>query len=222
MHLCDELVSHIFSNPRAWSPCFPYPQLSILFSQRLFPSPSPVPVSPFPALQKGAVSALPKIITAGFKAIHLIYFFTCGVDEVKCWQIRKGTKAPQAAGTIHTDFEKGFICAEVGAETIDSVYDGHRFLRIRRRMYQELVTFGALRAGRETSSSLKLSSFGGQIPSKTSPCMPQMLSKSLRVWHQMTKEMAFSLASHLRFGQESRQCPFWAKKELSMQKVPRA
>ncbi|MEW5302457.1 MAG: hypothetical protein WDW36_005239 [Sanguina aurantia] len=63
--------------------------------------------------EKGAVSALPKIITAGFKAIHLIYFFTCGVDEVKCWQIRKGTKAPQAAGTIHTDFEKGFICAEV-------------------------------------------------------------------------------------------------------------
>lgn len=61
----------------------------------------------------GATSALPKIITAGFKAVHLIYFFTCGVDEVKCWQIRKGTKAPQAAGTIHGDFEKGFICAEV-------------------------------------------------------------------------------------------------------------
>jgi len=58
-------------------------------------------------------SALNKIITAGFKAVQLQYFFTAGEDEVKCWQIRKGTKAPQAAGAIHTDFERGFICAEV-------------------------------------------------------------------------------------------------------------
>lgn len=46
----------------------------------------------------GAVSVLPKIITTGFKAIHLIYFFTAGSDEVKCWQIRKGIKAPQVGG----------------------------------------------------------------------------------------------------------------------------
>lgn len=58
-------------------------------------------------------SALNKIIVAGFKAVHLIYFFTAGQDEVKCWQIRKLSKAPQAAGAIHTDFERGFICAEV-------------------------------------------------------------------------------------------------------------
>ncbi|GBG59216.1 hypothetical protein CBR_g32232 [Chara braunii] len=58
-------------------------------------------------------SALPKIIKTGFAAIHLIYFFTAGADEVKCWSIRKQTKAPQAAGAIHTDFERGFICAEV-------------------------------------------------------------------------------------------------------------
>lgn len=58
-------------------------------------------------------SALPKIIKTGFTAINLIYFFTAGPDEVKCWQIRKQSKAPQAAGTIHTDFERGFICAEV-------------------------------------------------------------------------------------------------------------
>lgn len=63
--------------------------------------------------EQGAPSVLSKIITTGFRAIHLIYFFTAGADEVKCWQIRKGTKAPQAAGTIHTDFEKGFVCAEV-------------------------------------------------------------------------------------------------------------
>ncbi|KMZ63764.1 Threonine--tRNA ligase [Zostera marina] len=58
-------------------------------------------------------SALPKIIKTGFSSINLIYFFTAGPDEVKCWQIRRNTKAPQAAGTIHTDFERGFICAEV-------------------------------------------------------------------------------------------------------------
>ena len=59
------------------------------------------------------VSGLDKIVTTGFRAINLIYFFTAGADEVKCWQIRKGTKAPGAAGAIHTDFERGFICAEV-------------------------------------------------------------------------------------------------------------
>ncbi|KAF1890601.1 hypothetical protein Lal_00013196 [Lupinus albus] len=58
-------------------------------------------------------SALPKIIKTGFASINLIYFFTAGPDEVKCWQIRRHTKAPQAAGAIHTDFERGFICAEV-------------------------------------------------------------------------------------------------------------
>ena len=60
-------------------------------------------------------SVLPKIIKTGFSTIHLIYFFTAGPDEVKAWCIRKGFKAPQAAGAIHTDFERGFICAEVMA-----------------------------------------------------------------------------------------------------------
>lgn len=58
-------------------------------------------------------SALPKIITNGYKALNLQYFFTCGHDEVRAWTIMKGTRAPQAAGKIHTDFEKGFIMAEV-------------------------------------------------------------------------------------------------------------
>mmetsp|Transcript_8909 Transcript_8909/g.26742 ORF Transcript_8909/g.26742 Transcript_8909/m.26742 type:complete len:405 (+) Transcript_8909:121-1335(+) len=58
-------------------------------------------------------SMLIKIIKTGFNTLQLIYFFTAGADEVKCWTIRRGTLAPQAAGTIHTDFEKGFICAEV-------------------------------------------------------------------------------------------------------------
>lgn len=59
------------------------------------------------------VSVLPKVIKTAFAMVHLIYFFTAGPDEVKGWCIRKGFKAPQAAGTIHTDFERGFICAEV-------------------------------------------------------------------------------------------------------------
>lgn len=46
-------------------------------------------------VQIGATSALPKIITTGFRAVQLIYFFTAGEDEVRCWQIRRGTKAPQ-------------------------------------------------------------------------------------------------------------------------------
>jgi len=58
-------------------------------------------------------SGIPKIIKTGYHSLELIHFFTCGADEVKCWTIRSGTKAPQAAGVIHTDFEKGFICAEV-------------------------------------------------------------------------------------------------------------
>jgi len=60
-------------------------------------------------------SMLDKIITAGYKALHLIHFFTAGEDEVRCWTIREGTKSPQAGGTIHSDFEKGFICAETMA-----------------------------------------------------------------------------------------------------------
>eukprot|EP00921_Rhytidocystis_pertsovi_P018084 GHVQ01028483.1.p1 GENE.GHVQ01028483.1~~GHVQ01028483.1.p1 ORF type:complete len:396 (+),score=59.02 GHVQ01028483.1:54-1241(+) len=58
-------------------------------------------------------SMLDKIIQTGYSSLQLIHFFTSGEDEVKCWTIRKFTKAPQAAGTIHTDFERGFICAEV-------------------------------------------------------------------------------------------------------------
>ena len=60
-----------------------------------------------------AASALEKIIVQGYKGLHLEYFFTCGPDEVKAWTIQKNTKAPQAAGRIHGDFEKGFIMAEV-------------------------------------------------------------------------------------------------------------
>lgn len=57
----------------------------------------------------GADSALPKIILQMRKALNLGSFFTTGTDEVRQWTIRNGTKAPQAAGVIHGDFEKTFI-----------------------------------------------------------------------------------------------------------------
>ncbi|KAF9574145.1 hypothetical protein EC968_007240 [Mortierella alpina] len=60
----------------------------------------------------GTQSSLPKIIVSGYSALNLIYYFTAGPMESRCWTIRKGTKAPQAAGVIHTDFERGFIMAE--------------------------------------------------------------------------------------------------------------
>lgn len=62
-----------------------------------------------------AASALPKMIVTGYKELDLIYFFTAGDKEVRCWTVLKGTAAPQAAGVIHTDFEKNFIKAEVVA-----------------------------------------------------------------------------------------------------------
>ncbi|KAI5481346.1 GTP binding protein [Pseudohyphozyma bogoriensis] len=57
--------------------------------------------------------ALGKITTAGYASLHLIRYFTCGPQEVRAWTIREGTKAPQAAGVIHTDFEKHFICGDI-------------------------------------------------------------------------------------------------------------
>ncbi len=58
-------------------------------------------------------SGLNKLIRACYQLLDLITYFTAGEKEVRAWTIRKGWKAPQAAGVIHTDFEKGFIRAEV-------------------------------------------------------------------------------------------------------------
>lgn len=60
-------------------------------------------------------SGLDRLIKAAYKLLGLITYFTAGVQEVRAWTIRRGTKAPQAAAVIHTDFEKGFIRAEVVA-----------------------------------------------------------------------------------------------------------
>ncbi len=60
-----------------------------------------------------AESGLNRLIRAAYKLLGLYTYFTAGVQEVRAWTIVKGTKAPQAAGVIHTDFERGFIRAEV-------------------------------------------------------------------------------------------------------------
>ncbi len=75
-------------------------------------------------------SGLDKLIEASYSLLGLMSFLTAGEDECRAWTIKKGTKAPQAAGKIHTDFERGFIRAEVVN-------------------YQNLLDCGSLAAARE-------------------------------------------------------------------------
>jgi ribosome-binding ATPase YchF (GTP1/OBG family) len=58
-------------------------------------------------------SGVARLITSTYRLLNLATYFTAGVQEVRAWTITKGMLAPQAAGVIHTDFEKGFIRAEV-------------------------------------------------------------------------------------------------------------
>ncbi|MEW9671678.1 redox-regulated ATPase YchF [Ammoniphilus sp. 3BR4] len=75
-------------------------------------------------------SGLDRLIRAAYSLLGLITYFTAGVQEVRAWTIRRQTKAPQAAAVIHTDFERGFIRAEVVA-------------------YQDLVNSGSMNAAKE-------------------------------------------------------------------------
>ncbi|MFS0725808.1 redox-regulated ATPase YchF [Paenibacillus sp. 1P07SE] len=75
-------------------------------------------------------SGLNRLIKAAYKLLGLYTYFTAGVQEVRAWTIRKGMKAPQAAGVIHTDFERGFIRAEVVS-------------------YDDLVAAGTMNAAKE-------------------------------------------------------------------------
>lgn len=63
----------------------------------------------------GTKSVLPRIVKVGYNVLNLLYFFTAGDQEVRCWTIPMGACAPEAAGAIHSDFERGFIKAEVCA-----------------------------------------------------------------------------------------------------------
>ena len=75
-------------------------------------------------------SGLEKLIKASYKLLGLISYLTAGEPEVRAWTIKKGTKAPQAAGKIHSDFERGFIRAEVIA-------------------YDDLIACGSMTAAKE-------------------------------------------------------------------------
>ena len=57
-------------------------------------------------------TGLDRLIRAGYALLHLVTYFTAGPKETRAWTITQGTRAPQAAGVIHTDFERGFIRAE--------------------------------------------------------------------------------------------------------------
>lgn len=61
----------------------------------------------------GLKSVLPRLVKVGYNVLNLMYYFTAGEPEVRCWTIPVGACAPEAAGAIHTDFERGFIKAEV-------------------------------------------------------------------------------------------------------------
>ena len=74
-------------------------------------------------------SGLEKLIKASYSLLGLISYLTAGEDETRAWTIKKGTKAPQAAGKIHSDFERGFIRAEVVN-------------------YQDLLEYGSLSAAK--------------------------------------------------------------------------
>ena len=77
-----------------------------------------------------AESGLDRLIRASYTLLGLISFLTAGEDECRAWTITRGTKAPQAAGKIHSDFERGFIRAETVA-------------------FEDLRTCGAMAAARE-------------------------------------------------------------------------
>jgi GTP-binding protein YchF len=77
-----------------------------------------------------AEPGLNRLIQAGYALLDLVTFFTAGPNEARAWTVRRGAKAPEAAGTIHSDFERGFIRAETIA-------------------YSEFVDVGSLKVARE-------------------------------------------------------------------------
>lgn len=74
-------------------------------------------------------SGLEKLVTASYDLLGLMSYLTAGEKEVRAWTITKGTKAPQAAGKIHTDFEKGFIKAEI--VSYDDLIEAGSYLKAR-------------------------------------------------------------------------------------------
>lgn len=82
-------------------------------------------------------TGLSKVIKKGYEALNLITYFTSGPKESRAWTITKGTKAPEAAGVIHTDFEKGFIRAEKITFSDFIKYKGEKLSKEAGKMVQE-------------------------------------------------------------------------------------
>lgn len=82
-------------------------------------------------------TGLSRVIAAGYELLGLITFLTAGPKEARAWTIPRGTKAAQAAGTIHTDFERGFICAETIAYEDYIVCKGEQGAKDAGKMRQE-------------------------------------------------------------------------------------
>jgi len=82
-------------------------------------------------------SGLARVIRAGYELLDLITFLTSGPKETRAWTIHRGATAPQAAGVIHSDFERGFICAEVIAYDDYIAYKGEQGAKTAGKMRQE-------------------------------------------------------------------------------------
>jgi len=94
------------------SPSTPVIPVCVTLEQKLFEMPSDEARQKF-LTENNTKSQIDKIVSTGFQELNLINFYTCGEKEVRAWPLQKGMKAPQAAGTIHSDFEEFFIKAEV-------------------------------------------------------------------------------------------------------------
>jgi len=84
-----------------------------------------------------AETGLARVIRAGYALLRLVTFFTAGPKEAHAWTVERGTKAPQAAGKVHTDFERGFIRAETIAYADFDAYGGEQGARDAGRMRLE-------------------------------------------------------------------------------------
>ena len=82
-------------------------------------------------------SGIDRLIKASYTLLGLKTFFTAGADEVRAWTFKAGTKAPKCAGIIHTDFEKGFIKAEVMSYTDLKKYGSEKDVKEAGRMRLE-------------------------------------------------------------------------------------
>lgn len=82
-------------------------------------------------------TGLRQVIRAGYGLLNLLTFFTIGPKEARAWTVPQGSKAPQAAGAIHTDFERGFICAETISYEDYTTHQGEQGAKLAGKLRQE-------------------------------------------------------------------------------------